>query len=67
MSAENGRLSDRLALVTGASRGIGMAIAKGLAVEGAYVIGTSTKESGVDAIDEALGDRGHGALQEEGR
>ncbi|MGH8130171.1 MAG: 3-oxoacyl-ACP reductase FabG [Steroidobacteraceae bacterium] len=47
-------LSGEIALVTGASRGIGRAIALALGREGATVIGTATGESGVAAIDEAL-------------
>lgn len=62
MSAENGRLSGRLALVTGAGSGIGKEIAVGLAAEGADVVGTGTKQSSVEAINETLGDRGFGAL-----
>lgn len=62
MSIEGGRLSGRLALVTGAGSGIGKAIAEGLAGEDAYVIGTGTKVSSVEAIDENLGERGQGWL-----
>ena len=54
-------LSDHVALVTGASRGIGAAIAATLAGAGATVIGTATTASGADAISEALGDSGRGA------
>ena len=46
------------ALVTGASRGIGRAIAKTLAEAGFRVVGTATTDSGAAAISEALG--GHG-------
>jgi 3-oxoacyl-[acyl-carrier protein] reductase len=50
-----------VALVTGASRGIGRAIAAVLAQRGFKVIGTATTESGVQAITEALGAHGgHG-------
>lgn len=45
-------LSGQIALVTGASRGIGAAIAKKLATENAFVIGTATSEKGAAAISE---------------
>ena len=47
-----GSLQGELALVTGASRGIGAAIAAALAAAGARVVGTATAERGVQAIGE---------------
>jgi len=48
-------LEKEIALVTGASRGIGRAIAIELGRRGARVVGTATSESGARAIDEYLG------------
>lgn len=48
------QLKDQVALVTGASRGIGKAIAIALAKAGARVVGTATTESGAAAISEYL-------------
>jgi 3-oxoacyl-[acyl-carrier protein] reductase len=51
-------LAGEVALVTGASRGIGQAIARELGRRGATVIGTATTETGAAAITGDLGDRG---------
>ena len=55
-------LSGEVALVTGASRGIGAAIAATLAAAGATVIGTATSQGGADGISAALGDKGRGVV-----
>jgi 3-oxoacyl-[acyl-carrier protein] reductase len=58
-------LGQHIALVTGASRGIGRAIAHDLAKHGATVIGTATTESGAQGISAALaeiGARGKGVV-----
>lgn len=47
-------LSSQCALVTGASRGIGLAIAMALAKQGAWVAGTATTQEGAGRIDQRL-------------
>ncbi len=55
-------MNGKVALVTGATRGIGAAIARVLADGGARVVGTATTPEGAARISAALGERGRGIV-----
>ncbi len=54
-------LKDRLALITGASRGIGAAVAKRFAAEGAHVILVARTQGGLEEVDDAITEAGGSA------
>jgi len=62
MSQPNFDLTGKVALVTGASRGIGQAIAEAYAAAGAKLVLVSRKQAGLDAVAEIIRERGGEAL-----
>ena len=55
-------MQGKIALVTGATRGIGRAVAEELLSKGAFVIGTATSEKGAESISAYLGEKGKGLV-----
>lgn len=55
-------MQGKIALVTGATRGIGRAVAEELVSKGAFVIGTATTEKGAESISAYLGEKGKGLV-----
>ncbi len=62
MTSHPSTLAGQIALVTGATRGIGQAIAAELLRQGAYVVGTATSATGAQRIAQALGAGGEGVV-----
>ena len=55
--ANNQSLANEVALVTGASRGIGKTIALALGAQGATIVGTATSDKGAEAISSYLSEQ----------
>ena len=55
-------MQGKIALVTGATSGIGRAVAEELVSKGAFVIGTATSEKGAESISAYLGEKGKGLV-----
>jgi NAD(P)-dependent dehydrogenase (short-subunit alcohol dehydrogenase family) len=53
-SEHRGRLADRIALITGASRGVGAAVAERFAREGAHVVLAARTVGGLEEVDDAV-------------
>ena len=56
------KMQGKIALVTGATRGIGRAIAEELVAKGVFVLGTATSEKGAESISAYLGEKGKGLV-----